>query len=61
MKLHGLLSTLLALSGLIGAHEHDEAAGYQEPFVGWTQADLDAKWGIDVSHRPFIDLNCNTK
>ena len=61
MKLHALLSSVLAVPGLVVAHEHDEAAGYQEPFVGWTQADLDAKWGTDVSQRAIVNLNCDTE
>lgn len=38
------------LSGLVAAHgHHDGLAETQEPFIGWTQEDLDAKWGTDVS------------
>ena len=33
----------------VAAHEAETEA-YQEPFVGWTQEDLDAKWGTDVCH-----------
>lgn len=40
------LSTLY--TSLTTAHSHAEAADTQEPFVGWTQEDLDAKWGTDV-------------
>ena len=58
MKLRALFSTLFTV-GLVAAHEHDEAAGYQEPFVGWTKEDLDAKWGTDVSQRPMLYLNIN--
>jgi hypothetical protein len=44
-----LVELLLALAALSRAHDHADNAGYQEPFIGWTQADLDAKWGTDVS------------
>ena len=38
-----------ALAGFVQAHVHAEAAEtQQEPFVGWTKEDLDAKWGTDV-------------
>jgi len=37
-----------AFSGLTAAHTYAEAADAQEPFVGWTKDDLDAKWGTDV-------------
>ena len=32
------------------AHDHhdDGIVNTQEPFIGWTQEDLDAKWGTDV-------------
>ena len=36
------------LSTLASTHGHAEAADPQEPFVRWTQKDLDAKWGTDV-------------
>jgi agmatinase len=29
-------------------HEHDHVVDIKEPFIGWTQEDLDAKWGTDV-------------
>lgn len=33
------------------AHDHHEGiVNKQEPFIGWTQEDLDAKWGTDVRH-----------
>ncbi|KAM0723051.1 hypothetical protein Q7P37_001250 [Cladosporium fusiforme] len=35
------------LSSLVGAHDHHSEESYAEPFVGWTQEDLDAKWGTD--------------
>jgi len=60
-----MLSLLLAaafatLSSFATAHtgaETEHTQG-QEPFVGWTKDDLDAKWGTDVhspipSHYPF--------
>ena len=37
------------------AHEHDETDAYPEPFVGWTQEDLDAKWGTDVGSPPLTN------
>ena len=49
MRLRALCMALLALCEVGTAHDGDETAGYQEPFVGWTKEDLDAKWGIDVS------------
>jgi len=36
------------LSSLASAHTQGEAINTQQPFVGWTQEDLDAKWGTDV-------------
>ncbi|TKA79366.1 hypothetical protein B0A55_02850 [Friedmanniomyces simplex] len=42
-----LAAALTALSGLATAHSGAEAADTQEPFVGWTKDDLDAKWGTD--------------
>jgi len=50
MRLKGIstvLLTCLAQQRTL-AHEHDETDAYPEPFVGWTQEDLDAKWGTDV-------------
>lgn len=29
-------------------HQHDEVENTNEPFIGWTKEDLDAKWGTDV-------------
>ncbi|KAK5134978.1 hypothetical protein LTR08_005930 [Meristemomyces frigidus] len=41
-------AVLLALAALTAAHSHDHPEpASQEPFVGWTQDDLDAKWGTD--------------
>ncbi|KAK3623221.1 hypothetical protein LTR56_021701 [Elasticomyces elasticus] len=44
-----MLSLVLtaALAALAAAHAGHEDAGTQEPFVGWTKDDLDAKWGTD--------------
>lgn len=42
------VTAVALLSALTTAHDHTEDTGYQEPFVGWTQEDLDAKWGTDV-------------
>lgn len=44
---------LCALAGLsIGHGDHDhEEEHLQEPFIGWTREDLDAKWGTDVRHQ----------
>lgn len=45
-----LLLGWIACVSLIAAHEHHRATGdEQQPFIGWTQEDLDAKWGTDVS------------
>lgn len=44
---------LSALLGLTISHEHDETIDTQQPFVGWTKDDLDAKWGTDVSQINF--------
>ena len=30
-------------------HVHHDTEDPQEPFIGWTREDLDAKWGTDVS------------
>ena len=49
MKPLMLCATLLAFFELSIAHDEDHNTGYQEPFVGWTKEDLDAKWGTDVS------------
>lgn len=39
----------LALASVAAAHAgHDHTVDSQKPFVGWTQEDLDAKWGTDV-------------
>lgn len=51
MKLYASVGALWALIASVSAHEDDRNAGYQEPFVGWTKEDLDAKWGVDVSPR----------
>jgi agmatinase len=48
MRATELVTGLLATFALTAAHEHAEFADTQEPFVGWTQEDLDAKWGTDV-------------
>jgi agmatinase len=38
------------------AHDHHEhVVNTQEPFVGWTQEDLDAKWGTDVCTTTLAD------
>ena len=56
MRLLNLCLTLLAWCEVGTSHESDEAAGYQEPFVGWTKEDLDAKWGTDVSSMSTINI-----
>lgn len=43
MKLAELMTLVVTHSLLANATD------VQEPFVGWTQEDLDAKWGTDVS------------
>lgn len=48
------------LSGLVAAHSsHDGLAETQEPFIGWTQEDLDAKWGTDVSLSTRVAMLAN--
>lgn len=46
------LAAAILASGLLEfgtAHDHHETiVNTQEPFIGWTQEDLDAKWGTDV-------------
>ena len=37
------------LPGLGLGHAHHDTEDPQEPFIGWTREDLDAKWGTDVS------------
>lgn len=53
------LAAAVLAGGLLrsgAAHEHhDEAVKTQEPFVGWTQEDLDAKWGTDVCLTTSVD------
>jgi len=41
---------LSALLGLTISHEYDETIDTQQPFVGWTKDDLNAKWGTDERH-----------
>jgi hypothetical protein len=40
--------TTLLLTAAVVAHDHGDIANTQEPFVGWSKEDLDAKWGTDV-------------
>lgn len=48
MALKTMLLGSLGLANLVAGHNHhDEAEDRQKPFVGWTQDDLDAKWGTD--------------
>ena len=46
------LAAAVLAGGLLrssSAHDHHEdIVNTQEPFIGWTQQDLDAKWGTDV-------------
>jgi len=46
------LAAVVLAGGLVrpgAAHDHqDGIVNTQEPFIGWTQEDLDAKWGTDV-------------
>lgn len=47
--LRNSLLAILAAVTLTGAHgHHDVEEETQEPLVGWTKDDLDAKWGTDV-------------
>ena len=48
MKLASVIAASTGLFFLSTAHEHENTAGTQEPFIGWTREDLDAKWGTDV-------------
>ena len=48
MKTTALLQAVATFAALTAAHEHAEHVETQEPFIGWTQEDLDAKWGTDV-------------
>lgn len=43
-----LAASLRSFAAAHGQHEHDHVADTKEPFIGWTQQDLDAKWGTDV-------------
>lgn len=51
MKSSSIKVSLLlgVLSGLGSAHSHAESLDDSKTHVGETQADLDAKWGTDVS------------
>lgn len=42
-----LLVVCASLAGLAASQSHHEAEDKQQPFIGWTQDDLDAKWGTD--------------
>jgi agmatinase len=57
------LAVAVLAGGLLrsaAAHDHhDEIAHTQEPFIGWTQEDLDAKWGTDVCSTNPISIFCN--
>jgi agmatinase len=57
------LATAFLASGLVKfgiAHDHhEEIIQTQEPFVGWTQEDLDAKWGTDVCSTTLTDDTLN--
>lgn len=57
------LAAAVLAGGLLrsgAAHDHhDETVNTQEPFVGWTQEDLDAKWGTDVCEATSIDAFCD--
>jgi agmatinase len=57
------LAAAVLAGGLLGsasAHDHhDETVNSQEPFVGWTQEDLDAKWGTDVCSTSAINDFCD--
>ncbi|KAK5164824.1 uncharacterized protein LTR77_009488 [Saxophila tyrrhenica] len=47
MRAKTIWLSLAAFAALTAAHEHDDHVTSQEPFIGWTQEDLDAKWGTD--------------
>ena len=42
------VAVFAALCVLATAHEQEDLSSTQEPFIGWTREDLDAKWGTDV-------------
>jgi hypothetical protein len=62
-KMRSTLAAAVLASGLLGsvsAHDHhDDIVNPQEPFVGWTQEDLDAKWGTDVCSTIPINGFCD--
>ncbi|KAK3114074.1 hypothetical protein LTR53_007968 [Teratosphaeriaceae sp. CCFEE 6253] len=47
MRATVLAAALATLPGLTVAHEGHEEVHTQEPFIGWSQDDLNAKWGTD--------------
>jgi agmatinase len=57
------LAAAVLASGLLklgAAHDqHEETIKTQEPFVGWTQEDLDAKWGTDVCSMTSTGNTCD--
>lgn len=57
------LAAVVLAGGLLrfsSAHDHhDEIVNTQEPFVGWTQEDLDAKWGTDVCSTTSMNGFCD--
>lgn len=52
MRRTAATAAFVALLGLTVGHDHAESVDTQEPFIGWTKDDLDAKWGTDV-RRPW--------
>jgi hypothetical protein len=61
--MRSILAAAVLAGGLLGsvsAHDHhEETVNKQEPFVGWTQEDLDAKWGTDVCLSTEINGFCD--
>jgi hypothetical protein len=52
-----LASGFTSLAAAHGQHEHDHVVDTKEPFIGWTQEDLDAKWGTDVCLPLSLDVS----
>ena len=44
----GVAQGLALLAVLAASHEASYSEESDQPFIGWTKEDLDAKWGTDV-------------
>lgn len=63
MRLYGPDAALVffLFQYLVAAHDHTERPhSPQEPFIGETKEDLDAKWGTDVSLNYNRSSMCDT-